>query len=241
MPPSSARFPKGRFVDPSFLAESQATTRGLRDLLKDTKRSKRFLKQDVRTQIGDIRLEKTRGIQDIQRGRRRGLQDIGFQRFDVKRESERGMEDFSTRLTNLIGDFQTLSRTQEQAALASGVSGGSAGAAAAAARAANLARARQPIDVGRERLAEDTSTQLGRLDVSQNRLMSDAAREALRLRQDTRHDIGLAQRERKRGLGDIRLERKRGRRESIFTKRDLSRQARFGARLTRLSLNPYTQ
>lgn len=280
-----ADFPSGRFVDPSYLAEIQAQVRGFGDLEQDTGRERRYLRQDTRTQRRDLRQDRSRGMEDFATELERGFEDIGFERADILRDSTRGREDitrsvgrqrqdvttdagraredFGHQLEGLLRNYDRLGRTQSQAINAAGVSLGSTRAASAAAREGNLAFDRQPIDTGLQRvgedetravgrldqdlsrglgrLGEDTTTALGRLDVAGNRLGEDVGRGRERLTQDVSHDLRLANQGENRGLRDIELERGRGRRELIFSGRDLGAQARFNARLLRKQMNPYVR
>lgn len=227
MPPRNrfSDFPQGKFIDPAFLAQLQAEQRGLRDLLKDTRRERRFTRQDTRTELKGIRRAGQRTAEDLRTQRERGVGDIRL-------GAERGREDFGTQLTNLIQGYQTLGRQQQQAGAAQGLVGGSFGAASEAARAANLTRERQPIDTGVQRLGEDETRDIGRL-------REDVSLGLLRNRQDTRLGIAQTRRQRRRTLRDIMLERRRGRREFAASAPSIAAQAKFQGGLLRRSLGSY--
>ena len=216
--------------DPAILAEIRSLERGYKDTRRDTRRGKKRAKQDFRTTRKDIRVEKKRGLQDFSTQLERGLQEIGFKRQDTKQRFERGTQDFDIQLANTIRGFDRQGQAQMQAGNAAGVLGGGYATAAARRRAENLAIARQPIDIGQQRLAEDTQTALGRLGIAGQQLRQDIGRGRRRLRQDTRHDIRLGRREYKRTKQDYNTELQRALREKKIGVVDLTQSAIFDAR-----------
>jgi hypothetical protein len=193
---------------PEIGAEIRGLGRGLKDILSDTGRARRINREDYGQRLADIATDRTRN-----------LQNIGFKREDILTRQARGEEDFSTQLTGLIRNFQTKGSEQLQAQNAAGVLGGSASAAAAARREENLKIARRPIDVGRQRLAEDTARGLGRLSSVESQLDEDIARET-----------GLAGLDFGRTKEELGTKRRRARREQLIGKQDLIESAIFQAR-----------
>lgn len=216
--------------DPAYDAERRAIQRGLEDLLVDTKRSRKFAKQDWRTSKKDLKLDKRRGMKDYGRELERGLLGYRQQKEDVRTESSRGKEDFALRLTELGRQFRQQGFNQGQAINAGGgMVGGGQARAAAIRRERNMAIERQPLDLALERMKEDTQTQLGRIDVATGQLRQDTRIGKKRLKQDVRHDIRLGKRDLGRDIRDIHLERQRAKREASINRADLLKQAVWAA------------
>jgi hypothetical protein len=244
--PGDVNQPKFLTFDPSIEAERRAAARGLLDTRQDTRRQLRQGRQDYRTSRRDIRVQKRRGIKDIRTGRRqgmqdfatqltRGLEDIAFKRQDTIRSAQRGQQDFAIQLHNLVRNFNTLGGQQAQAANASGLYGDGTAQAAAQQRSKNLAVARQPIDVGMQRLQQDETTQLSRLGTETGRLEEDVGRgahrllsssrlQARRLRGDTRHDLRLNRQDFHRNRQQLRTSLERAIREQRIGNIDLLQQ-----------------
>jgi hypothetical protein len=216
--------------DPALEAERRSLKRGLGDVLFDTRRARRYARKDWRLSRSDLLRERGRGYEDISRRYDTESRELGYRGADIQQQAERGREDFSTQLTNLIRTFQTQGREQMQAQNAAGVLGGSTGAAAAARRAENLGFARAPIDTGRQRLEEDTSTAVGRLGVARTQLGSDTALARTRLAQDFAHNLRLGKIDLHRTLRDLYTKRQRARREATIGDVDITQQEIFGAR-----------
>ena len=217
--------------DPAIEAERRAAARGLLDVLRQNRTDIKRARQDKRTSIRDSKVSKKRTISDIRTQKKEGLQDIGFQRQDVKRESERGFQDFAIQMQNLTRSFGRIGSAQSQAANAAGLGADSGTLAASAAkRKQNLAIASEPIDLARARLGEDTTTQLGRLDVEQSRLLHQARLGARRTRSDFRHDKRLTIRDFQRQRHDVRRQGQVARREQTIGNVDLINQEIFDAR-----------
>lgn len=205
-------------------AERRSIGRGLSDLLEDLRLERKYGKQDWRTSRKDLRRSKARGLYDIQHEEEGGLRSVAYGREDVQREAGRAREDFDTRLSNLITDFQQQGHQQAQAGRAVGLGGGSFRAASASARAAQLARARQPIDVGVARVGEDLTRSLARLGTEESEVRRLAQVGRKRLKQDIRHDYRLGKRDFRRSKKDIGLRRSRGIREARIGRADIARQ-----------------
>jgi hypothetical protein len=244
--PGSINQPKFLTFDPSIEAERRAAARGLLDTRQDTRRQLHQGRQDYRTSRRDTLVQKRRGIKDIRTSRRqgmqdfatqltRGLQDISFKRQDTIRSTQRGEEDFAVQLHNLVRNFNTLGGQQAQAANASGLYGDGTAQASAAQRAKNLTVARQPIDVGMQRLQQDQTTALSRLGTETGRLEEDVGRgahrllssshlQASRLRGDTRHDLKLNRQDFHRNRQQLRTSLERAIREQRIGNIDLLQQ-----------------
>src|SRR5262245_38659532 len=65
--------------DPAIGAEIRGLGRGLKDVLKDTRRGQRIRREDLSQRLADIATE-----------RARGTQEIGFKREDILQNQERG-------------------------------------------------------------------------------------------------------------------------------------------------------
>lgn len=202
--------------DPSIEAERRAQQRGLKDILKDTHRARVYAGQDLSQKQADIGRTQSRGLQDINTEYTQGVQDI-------TRRQTRGSEDFTTQLDNLVRGFQQKGQQQTQVANAAGVNDASTAAAAAARRAENLAVARQPIDTGRQRLAEDTATAFGRL-TGQTGLATS------RLGEDVTRDYSLAKQDHSRTIRDLLTKLRRAKREQQIGNLDLIQQEIYNAR-----------
>jgi hypothetical protein len=194
--------------DPSIEAERRSQQRGLKDVLRDTRRARNYAQQDYGQQLADLNLAQSRGVQDI-----------GSNISDINLRQQRGTEDFSNQLTNLIHGFQVKGREQTQVANQAGVLDSSTARAAAARRAENLAIARQPIDIGQGRLNENTLRALAEQELSRGRLSEDTAR-GLRL---AGIDVG-------RTLADLKIKKRRAIREQRIGNIDLLQEEIFGAR-----------
>lgn len=202
------KLPPFMTFDPSIDAQRRAQQRGLKDILKDTKRAKNYAGQDEGQKVADINQTQARGTQDIAtRGAEIGLRQ------------QRGTEDFSTQLGNLIRDFQVRGSQQTQSANAAGSLDPSTQAAAAGRRQENFNVARHPIDVGQQRLDQDSSLAMQGLGVAQQRLGEDTSR-----------SLGLAGQDYGRTLTDILTKRHRAVREERIGNLDLIQQAIFNAR-----------
>jgi hypothetical protein len=208
--------------DPQYYAEIESLGRGLKDILKDTNRARRFNRQDFGTARKDFQFQ----VGDIETAKARGLRDLGAQRQNIELDAKRGREDFQERLTGLIRNFQIQGREQRENANAAGVHAGSTGQAAAFRRNENLAFARRPIDIGMQRLEEDRTRALGRLGIQQGDLLQDASRDYTL----ARRDLGLARRDFTRTKLDLRTKRRRAIREQRIGKLDLIQSAIFDAR-----------
>ena len=219
--------------DPAIDAERRALGRGAKDLKRDTRRSYKVNRQDFTQRQSDLESSRSRGMADFAEQLSEGLRDIGFRRTDLGTSAQRGRDDFATQLSGVIRGFDTLKGQQAQAANASGVMGGSTLRAAAARRRGNLKVARQPIDTGVQRLEEDYTRGLGRLDVTQSDLYGDINTGQQRLGEDVARDSLLAQRDFKRNKFDLRTKLQRGIREQRIGNLDLKNQAIFQARQLR--------
>lgn len=217
--------------DPAIFSELRALERGFKDARQDTKIARKQTKVDLRTQLRDLAVDLRRGRTDVRRERNRGLRDVGFQRQDVKTSFGRGNQDLTSRLDDLVRGFAQQGVRQTETANAAGVyaEGGTA-AASAAARAENLAYARKPIDVERERLGEDLERDLGRLGTAAGDIRQDSRTAGARLRQDVHHDEGLAERDAHRVNRQLRIDLQRKNREFHIGSLDLVQQAIFNAR-----------
>lgn len=202
--------------DPSIDAEKRAQERGLSDILADTDQAESYAGEDLAQRQSDLNLGRERGMADIGRRQARGTEDINLRQ-------KRGTEDFSTSLNNLIRGFQVKAREQTQVANQAGSLDNATSRAAAARRAEGLAQARHPIDVGIQRLGEDTTRSLGRLTED-----SDLARQ--RLGEDTDRDLSLAGTDQGRTLTELATKRRRAIREQRIGAVDLTQQAIFQAR-----------
>jgi hypothetical protein len=89
------------------------------------------------------------------------------------RNQQRANEDFDTQLQSLFRQFGLQGQQQAQSANAAGVLHGGTLGAAAQVRQGNLAFARQPIDVGRARTAEDYTSSTGEAQRAYGRAAQD--------------------------------------------------------------------
>lgn len=194
--------------DPSIGAEMRSQSRGLQDILHDTDLAQRYAQEDASVSSGDLDA-------DYQQG----LRDIGYRQSDILKRQSRGLEDFGNQLTGLIRNFQVKGREQRQAANAAGVLPGSTSRAAAARRQEGLAIGRKPIDIGRQRLIEDSAEDMSRLVNSQADLNANYNR-----------NRALGGTDLSRTLDEISTKRHRAQREQLIGRQDLQQQAIFDAR-----------
>ena len=216
--------------DPALEAQRRAAQRGLKDVKFDTRRDLQRNRQDWRTQRRDIMVNKRRGMKDIGQAFSRGKQDIGFQVSDVRLRGKRGQQDFGIRLNNLVQDFAARRGVDRQQINVGGLAESGALAASDRIRGAEFARQKQVIDLGSQRLAQDTHSDLSRLKTSLQRLRQDTRTDRTRLKQDTRHDIRLGGRDYLRGKRDLKTSLQRAIREAMFADSDLLAQEIFDAR-----------
>lgn len=217
-------------ADPNIDAQRRAAQRGLEDLLVKLHRQGHQARQDAHTTIQDTRVQARRSKHDIQRGRRRDILSIQQHRQDTRRSLTRGEQDFHTKLASLVQNFGNQASAQGQAANAAGVYDAGTLAASSAARATNFARERQPLDIARQRLQQDTRTNLGRLGIQARQTRTDAAQNLLRLGQDTQHDIHLTRRDLGRQIQDFRTQRQIGIREQRIGNADYLNSEIYSAR-----------
>lgn len=204
----SPKFPPFLTFDPSIAAESRAQGRGLKDIIADTGRARGYETEDRNIKAADLGTDYTRG-----------LRDIGYRQQDILTRQSRGLENFDNQLTGLIRNFQVKGREQQQAQNAAGVLGGSAPAAAAARRREGFNIGRKPIDLGRQRLVEDSARDMSRLVASQGDLTADYQRGS------SLSDIDFG-----RTMADLDIKERRAVRERGVGKLDLINQAIYGAR-----------
>lgn len=227
------RAPPYLSFDPAIEAERRAAQRGLTDISQDSRIAGRRARQDFRTTIRDLNIDRRRGMGELRRGLQRGRQDIRFQRQDTRRAAQRGRQDFGLQLQAINRHFSQLAGQQVQQANAQGVLDDGTLDAASVARARNKAIARQPIDIGLQRLNQDTTTNLQRLDVQQGRLEQDTRIGRRELRQDTKHDKRLAKQDYKRTIKDLHNKLARAIREQRIGDIDLIKEEIFAARRSR--------
>lgn len=215
-PGGGFKMPPFMTFPPSINAQRRAQQRGLKDILQDTGRAETMAREDAAQKGADIATSSSRGYQDIGQRYSRGVEDI-------TQRQQRGEEDFTAQLGGLIRSFQVRGREQRQAANQAGVLGGSTEQAAAARRGENLAVARRPIDVGRQRLQEDTTQGLSRLG-------EDVSIASGRLGEDTARDTRLSGVDLNRTVSDLLTKRNRAIREQRLGDIDLIQEAIFQAR-----------
>lgn len=222
--------PPALSYDPALEAQRRAAQRGAQDLVRDTFIKQHQARQDFGTTRHDYRVKRHRGRQDYGTSLERGLLGLHQKATDQRLSLARGREDFTTALTNLGRRFNILGNTQLQSANAQGVADAGTLAAGAAARAANFGLAKQQLVTRKQRLAQDTQTNLHRIGTQRGQLRQDTRLGLNRLQTDTHHDIHLAHRDLHRTVNANRRTLGRGLREQQIGDAALQQEEIFSAR-----------
>jgi hypothetical protein len=224
------RSPPYLSFDPAIEAERRAAQRSLGDIAQDTRIGARRTRADYRTTTGDIRQDWRRGRSDVRQEGRRAIQGLEYQRQDTARTGRRGQQDFKLQLEALTRRFTQLAGQHFQQANVYGTLDQGTMAASDAARAQNEQFARKPIELGQQRLREDTLTAFERIATGKRQVRADVKEESKELRQDKKHDLKLAKQDYNRTIKDLHIKLNRAVREQRIGDIDLIKEEIFAAR-----------